>query len=661
MHVWDNAARERQGFSIAPPSKPVVVNPILLHEQVARLSLADLTECTEWLDTTIGWGGEEITEPNMRIRVSGDPILDDAVVHEHKLYNATGSIEAQARIDSYIIPCMVCRIFGKPFEKQGIRNKIPGYMWSELIRRTDPVDVLRYHSLPDLGVYIRGRMMSQSTWVPTHQATQPNLNGGGGDINIGGGGDINIGGGRTSSTLAPRGGGGGGTKSSSMLCVTAFLHSCCSVTAPQARSDANNADQSSQMDATVSMPDSCTSVGCLHGSIISLIMGSVMPMCRRSSQCRRLHPTHSQVRSAVSCCTLMEFTTLCSLVCALLLGLYPRGRKTAIFDVRVTIYTRMRELVTSGYNMEARRSFLLGCLPILQLAVAEYLYNFLQDYMPVEAKVLGIERSSSTGYSTVCDQFREKCIQTGGESWGVLSTAASTHMDKLVRNTRVCAGKMAQHDDTTTACTQAKKRRSTSSFQYSTGKFSLGPSHGDVVMVNQWAMGDNHSSPSISNHPPLICMPEVPIRPVLLDMHVCYTDNLCRLYPSIRATPHELKLVHALHQRICIRRLPQDISMEQQSVLDLRYHSDTVMSSAVRSMYICTSCALAGRATPLRQPMRYSMLNQRFTCMTCHRQQRAKGQQQQRRDKGAKLTSNDTSIICIDMIGKVKKAASIKS
>ena len=50
--------------------------------------------------------------------------------------------------------------------------------------------------------------------------------------------------------------------------------------------------------------------------------------------------------------------------------------------------------------------------------------------------------------------------------------------------------------------------------------------------------------------------------------------------------------------------------------------------------------------------MRYSFLEQRFTCLTCHRCQRSLGHQQ-RRDKGARPSTSETSIICIDMIGKV--------
>lgn len=143
------------------------------------------------------------------------------------------------------------------------------------------------------------------------------------------------------------------------------------------------------------------------------------------------------VRSCVSCCTLMEYTVTCSLVCALLLGLYPRGRKTAIFDVRVRLMRRMRGLVTDGYDAESRASFLLQNLPLLQLAFAEYVYNFVADFMPVEAECLGISASVSTSYATTCDQFRERFIKTGDEPWDTLSSSASTQMDRLIRNMRM--------------------------------------------------------------------------------------------------------------------------------------------------------------------------------------------------------------------------------
>lgn len=102
----------------------------------------------------------------------------------------------------------------------------------------------------------------------------------------------------------------------------------------------------------------------------------------------------------------MEYTVICSIVSAMMLGLYPRGRKTAIFDVRVRIVQRMHELVTGGYSMQSRRAFLLDNLPVLQLAFAEYTYNFITDFMPVEADILGITPAIAISYATTCDQFR---------------------------------------------------------------------------------------------------------------------------------------------------------------------------------------------------------------------------------------------------------------
>ena len=222
-----------------------------MHRQIAKLARADLDEC---LENTTGWGVGFCDQENDRIRVSGNKELDDMVVYEHHLYKATGSIEAQARIDSYIIPCIVYKTFGEPFGGNLLRNRIPGYLWSEMTRRTDTMDTLQYHTLPDLGVYIRERMVSQSSWVPTSlssssisQQQQQN--------------EAQI---ETPSKSNQQ-------QQQQVGCVTAFAHSCCSVTAPQARNDSVLV---STVDSPVSLPESCTTLGCIHGSILSLILGA---------------------------------------------------------------------------------------------------------------------------------------------------------------------------------------------------------------------------------------------------------------------------------------------------------------------------------------------------------------------------------------------------
>jgi hypothetical protein len=69
--------------------------------------------------------------------VSGDRVLDNLVVAQHDLYKGTGSIEAQARIDQYIIPCMVVQGFGFPFSGNSLRDRIPGSMWVQMTSATD--------------------------------------------------------------------------------------------------------------------------------------------------------------------------------------------------------------------------------------------------------------------------------------------------------------------------------------------------------------------------------------------------------------------------------------------------------------------------------------------------------------------------------------------
>lgn len=281
-------------------------------------------------------------------------------------------MQAQARIDRYIVPCLVHMRLGRPLQggqntqRGALRNRIPGYLWSEMVRPTDLEDVLQYGTLPDLGVYVRERMTSQSVFVPTCQSSSAQPLQGMSSVSstpralaaapastsmMPGSGS----GGRRGHHARAEGGGGGGSGRGASAepagvlgrgvlgSVVAFAHACCPSSAPHARQEAQSdllGHMCMSTDTPVALPTSCMHSGCMHGSIITLLLGSVMPLCKRASQCRRLQATHSQVRSAVSCCTLMEFAVVCSLLQALLLGLYPRGRKAAIFDVRVRIVRR---------------------------------------------------------------------------------------------------------------------------------------------------------------------------------------------------------------------------------------------------------------------------------------------------------------------------------
>lgn len=705
---------------------------------------------------------------NERIMVSGVEDVDQGIVKQHNLYKMTGSIEAQARIDSYIIPCILIKVLGKPYvglknqQDGALRNRIPSYLWDEMVKPTDVDDVLQYNTLPDLGAYIHARMICQSVFVttcPSHHNLQQQNN-----HNL----HLQMGGGdnqttishskRSTSNRTSRGSKKliNSKNKSTINSVLAASHMCCpSSVSPMFKYGENGEEEVAEEDAPVVLPQSCTTIGCLHGSILSVLVGSVMPICRRLLQCRKLQPTHPQVRSAVSCCTLTEFTVICTILQALLMGLYPRGRKSAVFDVRVEMVSRVRRLVTSEYNLETRRNFILSNIHLIQLSFVEYLYNVMPDYMPVECDILQVDHVACTSYSTICDQFRERCIKTGRENWEEMSAVASNQLDKLARCMKTIQNNQSRnmlyhyhhhnnnhyhhyqptltHHQLSTTMAQCggggggvsggssgsignKRKRGGDNGLVkgggggggSTWFFGLGGgedygecgeddvivlesstslhdehssgNNNDAIMTsisNQWHMMNNHIKGgaastntatssfgvnSTSSH--VTTTPSVPLSQQLLDMHVCMTDNLHLLYGD-KFSAQDIKNTHALHRRVRIVELPYSVAEEQMRSLENHYTGCVNKMEVAQVMYICTSCALAGRPIPLRPPMRYSYLHQRFTCLTCHRQVRKvtlckkastkqlMHHQQNRRDKGAKVSSDDTSIICINMIGKV--------
>lgn len=201
-------------------------------------------------------------------------------------------LHEQARIDQYIIPCMVVQGFGSPFSGNSLRDRIPGSMWVQMTRATDIEDVLQYYTLPDLGEYVRERMCCQSVTVPTGGAPNSPQ----GCTPVGSTLEHELG-----HTLSPgkktRKGGAAGTKASLVdgpcHLVPAVMHLCCPLSSQQARDAHEGGGMGRQFtgqavcDHGVCLPGSCTSSGCIHGSLISVLLGSVMPLYKRTSQCRR--------------------------------------------------------------------------------------------------------------------------------------------------------------------------------------------------------------------------------------------------------------------------------------------------------------------------------------------------------------------------------------
>jgi len=279
-----------------------VIHQILGSAQIEKLAKEDYEEAIT------RWGGMKMNVPTnlhekddfARIQISGNADIDHALLLEHELYKHTGSIHAQARIDCWIIPC----ILSQQLQRQGVGGTQPnsrckhqlrqGRWMDMLLDKTEIQRVLQYYSLPDLSIYIRERMLSSSMKAPSFAACA---------------------GGRTQD------------KYLSGTCRAVSMHQCCQGVGEQGEQH-------------IMCVAACTSCGCIHGSILTLLFGSMLPLANKITQCRKLHLTQSCVKSSIECCTLLEYTILCILVQALLMGLYPQGHKTAIFDVRVNLHRR---------------------------------------------------------------------------------------------------------------------------------------------------------------------------------------------------------------------------------------------------------------------------------------------------------------------------------
>jgi hypothetical protein len=732
-----------------------------------------------------------------RICITDDDAFNLNILIEHEKYKGTGSIEAQAHIDAYILPCLMRMYYCKAKEKQkgDGRTIVPSSAWEILAGTPTPVQhVIQYATLPDLGLFIRERIVSTSILVPTYvtssassssssstiHAEHNHMQSCSSDISKGAvqHSKDNIGVGKTcrkkESVTKHKGLGTTNIPPSSDTLhqqqqskdeqdildfdlfhaeetecmqnaqvhtapmkhppapekgiinnVTGFMHTCCSSASTsyllrtclegnmnfgkghedlqgnadmhvdtalpmystslptcryepvfQAEFEAmhenrlhvwkqenvygnkNHAHMNNvgSLQGSLSVASRGTnSLGCLHGSYIALMFGAVLPIYNRrvsgnmvhqvsgkqyhqdgliASQFKKIRATSTHYRSAVACCSAHEFSVVCMLLHGLLLGLYPRGSRTAIFDVRVRLVASLRELMTHGnQHILGRQRFLMQNSSLIQLAFLEYANNFLPDYMPCEAQLLGMLHNNNTSkivvhYTSMCDQFRERTISVGNESWSQLNHGASAQLDKLMRNSNV------NHATNALRNCQAKPSQDRNSAVHVQGlSMSMG--------INARSHSINfhlYNSQNANNHCQIIRVPKVPLPECMYDMHLCMTNNLQELYafhPEIQQHKHLVGHVHILHKRLHIAWLPSSLANEQRQVLERTYESCVIQQTCAKTLYVCTSCAIAGKPVPLRPSMRYNCEKKQFYCLTCH------------------PNHPTSSIVAIDMLGKV--------
>jgi hypothetical protein len=305
---------------------------------------------------------------------------------------------------------------------------------------------------------------------------------------------------------------------------------------------------------------------------------------------KRIKAASASYRSAVACCSHIEFSAVCSLIYAALVGLYPRCSRTAIFDVRVRIMARIQKLMTTvNSTILLRQQFLMQNSGLIQLSFLEYVNNFIPDYMPCECQFVHVQNQHSSMhenksillYTTICDQFRERTISCGNERWEHLETSAVLQLDKLVRNS------------------------SKLPVNHSTKLFGTTNVASSLLTTN--------ANKAASMH--VIRVPKEPLAECMYSMHTCKSNNLQELYEfdsQISSYKHQIPNVHLLHKRLVISWLPMCVANEQRASLERQYGYCLIQQTSARIFYVCSSCVIAGKPIPLKPAMRYNLKKKQF-------------------------------------------------
>lgn len=97
----------------------------------------DRIKCVESVSRCWRGGENENTGcPAKRICITNDQVLNREILLEHEMYKATGSIEAQACIDTYILPSLMQMYYCIASSKRpgDGRTIVPNDAWETLAR-----------------------------------------------------------------------------------------------------------------------------------------------------------------------------------------------------------------------------------------------------------------------------------------------------------------------------------------------------------------------------------------------------------------------------------------------------------------------------------------------------------------------------------------------
>jgi hypothetical protein len=128
---------------------------------------------------------------------------------------------------------------------------------------------------------------------------------------------------------------------------------------------------------------------------------------------------------------------LFNVLLATLLGLYPTCLKKPPFAVRVHLFARVHALLTA--NSAAQCAFAVDHRTLLVFCLGEYVCRVLPTLFPAEHSAIcdaqAVEAYFKLGPGYF-DFFRQEAVDSGLESWRILSESAQPFFEKLSRTYR---------------------------------------------------------------------------------------------------------------------------------------------------------------------------------------------------------------------------------
>lgn len=255
-----------------------------------------------------------------------------------------------------------------------------------------------------------------------------------------------------------------------------------------------------------------------------------------------------------------------NLLHGLLLGLYPFNVRHPAFHRRISIAGEIRALMCSP--IQAQLDFLNSHERLLTLSMMEYLANVVADFCPVEETLLVRSPQCRFVVNHLCDAWR---VTTGDEPalhWDDMEKQAAQSLLSVQRQLKLC---------------------------------NIRPCKRSASRSNSHQLTPTLIATALE-------MPMIPIS----------TPNLVAqiqlLQPDLKF--QEIQAIEFLWSNISLHHLPRTLCVDQIDRLD-SLASCLRLQCAMKTLYICITCALGRKTCILQQRCSLECTTSRLVCTSC--------------------------------------------